>query len=70
MVNATLDLNATIQSVVRQSFPFATPSTTVLNLTEKETRATEGSRSSRIEGSKRERFTWGSSKIGGSFVLG
>lgn len=70
IINKPNDFEAAVKTIVRQSFPFASPSTTILDATEAPYRFTSGTETSRIAGSKREKFTWGSSLIGGSFLVG
>ena len=70
IINKAPDFNSAVKSVVRQSFPFASPSSTALSIAEGMYRGASGMATSRIEGSKRERFTWGISRIGGSFLIG
>ena len=69
-INRPPDFKAAVQNIVRQTFPAAVPSPTVQEITEKQYYGISGTVTTRIEGSKRERFTWGSSRIGGSYLLG
>jgi len=60
-------LSDAIRTVVKQSFP----SVGMSNIVTKEVLLqSSGIITSRIPGSKRERFSWGSSRIGGSYLIG
>jgi hypothetical protein len=70
IVNKSADFASAVKTIVRQSFPAANPSPAVMNVTEKGMRGVSGAFTSRIAGSRRERFTWGNSRIGGSYLVG
>ena len=70
IINKPPDFDAMVKTIVRQAFPSVSPSATALNITEGAYRSISAMATSRIEGSKRERFTWGSSRVGGSYILG
>ena len=69
-INKPVGLESAIKTVVKQTFPFAAPSELMLAATEKEFRGGVEEISVQIPGSKRERFVWGSSRMGSSRLVG
>ena len=70
IINRPPDFDAAVTTLVRQTFPAATPTSSAMEILDGNFRISGGTITSRIEGSRRERFTWGFSRIGGSFLIG
>lgn len=65
-----VSLENSVKRIVKQSFPFATPSELVLEVVDKGLRGGETEYTVKIPGSKKERFVWGSSRLGSSRIVG
>jgi len=63
-------LESSIKRVVNQSFPFATPSEFAMEAVDKGLRGGGVEYTTKVSGSKRERFVWGSSRMGCSRLIG
>lgn len=69
-INRPSGFESMVQTIVKQSFPFATPSELALKATEPEMRDAPDFDSTQISGSNRERFVWGISRLGSSRIVG
>ena len=68
--NRQSDLDSAIKSSIKQTFPSVVPSELTLNVTEKALRGGEIHYTVKVPGSRRERFVWGSSRMGSSRLVG
>ena len=69
-LNRPIGLESTIRTVVKQTFPFASPSELTLNLLDSGFRGGGDEFTVKVSGSRRERFVWGSSRMGSSRLVG
>lgn len=70
VVNKSGDFEASVRAIVKQSFPGAQPSTLALGILDKETRGGGIECTTQAQGSSRERFVWGISRMGCSRLVG
>jgi hypothetical protein len=70
VINRPIGFENSIKTIVKQSFPFATPNELALEATEKGFRGGALQYSTQVPGSKRERFVWGMSRMGSSRIVG
>jgi hypothetical protein len=63
-------LENSVKRIVKQSFPFAIPSELAMEATDKGLRGGDTQYTIKVSGSKRERFVWGSSRLGSSRLVG
>jgi hypothetical protein len=69
-INRPSGFESSIQTIVKQSFPFASPSELALKATEPEMRSGAVMITTAVSGSNRERFVWGVSRLGCSRIVG
>lgn len=63
-------LESSVKRIVNQSFPFATSSELAIEAIEKGVIGGETEYTIKVPGSTRERFVWGSSRMGSSRLVG
>jgi len=70
VINKPGDMEAAVKAIVKQSFPAAQSSTLATEILDKETRSGGIEFTTQAQGSNRERFVWGISRMGCSRLVG
>ena len=70
IINRPANFASSVQDIVRQNFPGATWSADAMKVIEPNMRAGTVIYDTMVTGSKRERFVWGTSRMGGSRLIG
>ena len=69
-INRPIGFESTIKTIVKQTFPSVSPSEIALSITEKGMLSSSAIMTTKVSGSRRERFVWGSSRLGSSRLVG
>lgn len=70
IINKPRDFESSVRQIVKQTFPFASPTPMAMDALEKSFRDGGGEFSTIVPGSKKERFVWGVSRMGCSRIVG